>query len=895
MPQWGTAQWNQAQWNQAPWDQAPRPVTGPLPGRVSAPLSLRYTPIISTGPQGPVAPPHEFQPERAVPRDRQDSPDEEDVSLRQLAASMPRTPAEHDGTSLIREVIRTMRTRNLMTGLLIPITVAIAVGVAVVVAAGANSGSGLPPSQLSAGFPPARVASADFTGTPALAGRGLSTQLTRVAAVGADIVAVGAQTGGRIGRARFLFSGDAGHTWRLASVRAADGGAQPSGQAPALVAGGPAGWVAVGQAATFTSPDGQAWVARAALPQQPGDIVSALITAGTGFLAAGQNVPGGNQAATPVVWLSATGTSWQRIGAAQLGLPVPAGTRVLGITHAAANGTVIVLSGMVQSPAGQASAAWRSANGGGSWTAVTIPQVTGAAVTIAGVAPLRNGFMAVRPAAVNGAMGALVYTSPDGAAWTSSARIATANGAAFTIGQVTGGPGGAVIEGSAEGLLIAFLSADGATWLGTDPIGSQSAEQVGGVALSSAMQAVIAGSSAGAGGVASASQPVLTLIGAKGGPDQVVASAIPGVTGPEIAVNAIAASGATQVAAGSADGFPAVWSSQNGGSTWARGTPATPSAFARAGIQQITGVAHGPAGWVAVGGPDLSGGATPAPGHPVVVVSADGPNSAPRAWTAEDGRSVFGAHDLVTSAVAAASGGSAGSEYVIVGWQSAGGHSTPMAWYSAGLAGWRPAIVSAAGGNSQLAAVTATSSGFVSVGSSGTRPAAWLSGNGRAWRQVTLAAPAGAVSASLGFVAANGGAIAAAGTEVTAAGAQVPFAAISADGGSTWTEGPLPAPGTAPPLTITALTAAGPGFTATGTFGAPGNQDVVIWSHEPAEGGNAATGTWTASAPDGYGLSGTGVQAITALAVAGATLTGAGFTATAAGEEPTIWQSPIRG
>jgi hypothetical protein len=729
-------------------------------------------------------------------------------------------------------------------------------------AAGANTGAGsLPPSQLSAGFPPARAASGDFTGTSALAGRGISTQLTQVAAVGADIVAVGAQSGGRIGRARFLFSGDAGRTWRLAPVQAADGGAPPAGQAPALVAGGPGGWVAVGPAVTFTSPDGHAWVARAGLPQQPGDIVTTLITAGTAFLAAGQNVPAGNPAAaTPVVWLSATGTSWQRVGGAQLGLPVPAGTRVLGITHAAANGTVLVLSGTVETPAGQASAAWRSADSGASWTTVTIPQVTGAAATIAGIAPLRNGFVAVRPASVDGVVGALVYTSPDGAGWTQSAKVTTANGAALTLGQVSGGPAGAVIEGSAEGLIIAFLSADGRTWLGTDPIGGNSAEQVGGVALISAsrasgMQAVVAGSSAGAGG---------------------------------IAVNAIATSGDTQVAAGSADGFPAVWSSQDGGSTWARGFGATTSAFNRAGIQQLTGVAHGPAGWVAVGGPEL-GGTTPSPGHPVVVVSADG-----RTWKTEDRTVAFGAPGLVASAVAAG-GGSAGSEYAIVGWQAANGHSTGRAWYSAGVAGWQPAVVPTAGGNSQLAAVTATTSGFVSVGSSGTRPAAWLSVNGRVWRQVTLATPDGAVSASLGFVAANGVAIAAAGTEVTAAGWQIPFAAISADGGSTWTEAPLAAPAHAQALTVTALTTAGTGFVATGTFGVPGDQDVVIWSHVPAQGGNAATGTWTAAAPDGYGMSGAGVQAITALAVAGATLTGAGFTATFASEAPTIWQSPIRG
>ena len=872
-------------------------------------MRLRYTPTISSGPQVPVATPQDFHPEYDVhheydvrhqwPGRRQwpgqhQWPDSLDGAPDRLGgreagpsplATAPGPPAEHERRSLPREILRTMRKRNLITGLFIPITVAISVGVAVVVAAGANSGAGsLPPSQLSAGFPPARVASTDFTGMPALAGRGISTQLTQIAAVGPDVVAVGGQSGGRIGRARFLFSGDDGRTWRLAPVQAADGGQPPAGQAPMLVAGGSAGWLAVGSGVTFTSSDGQAWVAGPGLPLQAGDDVTTLITAGTGFLAAGQNIPGGTQAAaTPVLWMSATGTSWRRVAAAGLGLSTPAGTRLLGITHAAADGTTIVVTGTVQTPDGQASAAWRSANGGTSWAAVTIPQGNGAATTIAGIAPLRNGFVAVRPASLDGVTGALVYTSQDGVAWKQSAQVTTANGAALTIGQVSGGPSGAVIEGSAEGLIIAFLSPDGATWKGTDPIGSQADEQVSGVTLTSPTQAVIAGNSS--------ATPALTLIGTTGGPDQIVVTAIPGVTEEEIAVNAIADSGSTQVAAGSADGFPAVWSSQDGGSTWARGTAATSSAFGRAGIQQLTGVAHGATGWVAVGGAELaggtgaSGGTASAPGHPVVLSSADGRN-----WTARDGAAAFGSPGLVASAVAAGSNGG----YAIVGWQEAYGHSTAMAWYSAGLTGWQPAVVSATGGNSQLTAVTATAGGFVSVGSSGGRPAAWISPNGRIWRQATLTMPPGAVSASLDFVAANGVVIAAAGTEVTAAGGQVPFEAISADGGSSWTQAPLPSPGGAQVLTVTALTAAGSGFVATGTFGTTGRQDVVIWSHVPAEGGNAATGTWTAAAPDGYGLSGSGVQAITALAVAGATLTGAGFTATFDSEAPTIWQSPIR-
>ena len=50
-------------------------------------------------------------------------------------------------------------------------------------------------------------------------------------------------------------------------------------------------------------------------------------------------------------------------------------------------------------------------------------------------------------------------------------------------------------------------------------------------------------------------------------------------------------------------------------------------------------------------------------------------------------------------------------------------------------------------------------------------------------------------------------------------------------------------------------------------------------------------------APQGTGLAGPGMQAITALTATGDTLTGVGFTATRGGHgqpEPTIWQSPVR-
>ncbi|HMD92104.1 MAG TPA: hypothetical protein VKG80_05620 [Trebonia sp.] len=774
---------------------------------------------------------------------------------------------------LASAVLAAMRARNWVTGLAVPILAAIAVGIAVVVIAGANTGSGgtAPPS-LAAGFPPARSAAADFSGTAALAGRGISAPLGQVATFDGTTVAVGAQAGTRISRARFFFSTDSGRGWQLGTVPV---GAAP-GHAATLVAGGARGWVAVGPASVWISQNGRGWLPEPALPQLAGDQITTLISTGSGFLAAGTNIPGGDAAkASPVVWLSANGTTWQRLGGTGLGLAAGSG-RVLGITAAAANGGTILLAGTVAG-ATTGSGTWRSANGGTTWTAVTIP-AGGAAATISGIAPLSAGFVAVRPAQVAGSAGAAVYTSPDGATWHKAASLRTADGATLTIGLVSGGPSGAVVTGRAHGFLIAFLSKDGVTWTGTDPVGTAGTERVSGVALLPTGQAVFSGTSAGD---AARQEPVLTLIGAQGGPVQInLRAMIPKAFIPQLAVNAIAASGATQVAAGGADGLPALWISGDGGSTWARSAGAT-AVLTRPGVEQLTGVAHGAAGWLAVGGA-----ATATAEHPVVVGSADS-----KTWTAADGAAAFTGQGLVTAAVAAGPGG-----YVIVGHETAGGRTIAAAWQSAGLAGWQRAADGQPGaldgaGNRQMGAVAATGQGFVAVGSAGSRPAAWLSATGRTWSLVTLPLPAGSVSAELQFAAANGDTVAALGAEVTATGQRIPFAAVSTNGGAGWAETVLPAPHAATGAAVTALAAAGGGFTATGTYGAAGDEDVVVWTLAP---GAAPRTTWTAAAPDGVGLAGQGTQAITALTATGSTLTGVGFIATATSEQPTIWQSPVR-
>ncbi len=67
----------------------------------------------------------------------------------------------------------------------------------------------------------------------------------------------------------------------------------------------------------------------------------------------------------------------------------------------------------------------------------------------------------------------------------------------------------------------------------------------------------------------------------------------------------------------------------------------------RPGLQQLSSVAEGRRGWVAVGG--VQAGAAQ---HPVVVTSATG-----RSWQAADGATTFGGAGLHTSAVAAGPAG----------------------------------------------------------------------------------------------------------------------------------------------------------------------------------------------------------------------------------------------
>jgi hypothetical protein len=887
-----------------PRPASPPPVSVRPPGAAppgSAPFRMGPS---RTGPQPafPGSGPHRPRPPRQVvtERGREHAPGRREHPDLGRPARPDLKAAGAEWTRLVRslvpEPVKRRWSREFMAGLqfrgwgfrvAIPILVMVIFGVAVVVIAGANSGNAGPaPSAAALGFPPATLAGHDFTAAPSA--RGITQTLGRVTNVGNEVVAVGSQAGARIARAQFFVSADGGRSWTLGTVKSADGGVPPPGHAALFVAGGQGAWVALGPGSIWTSPDGRTWTLAPGngMPLAPGDQINAVQRTAAGFIAVGANVPGGDQGkSTPVIFLSANGTSWQRLDEARLHLGAG---HALDVRYAAASGKLILIAGDVRTakPKVQAGAAWLSSNGGSTWTPVTGSAAgPGAQPQVAGVAAVTGGFVLLRPATVAKRPAVDAFYSPNGLAYTFRATLSTSSG--FTAGMANGGLDGAAVTGltgaagSQSGSLTAFVTADGKTWRQASPIGSSGSEVISGVTLAPDGTVVTTGSSPGP----DSRQPVLVLTRTSGVPERVDLAKIPGATQPQEAVNAIAAQGSTQVAVGNANGFPAVWTSADGGSSWHPATGASPGVLGRRGTQQLTSVTHAAMGWLAVGGVTAS-----AAEHPVVVVSADATS-----WQAADGERTFAGSGLFTKAATANQRG-----LVIVGYQKIkqvqGGRVVSdrvvaAAWWSAGLAGWQRAGDGSAGaldgaGARQMLAVTAGQAGFVAVGAHGSRPSAWTSASGQSWRQADLPLPAGATRAVLEHVASIGRTVAAVGAAVTATGQTVPFAASSANGGVTWTVSALPGP--AGLTAVTALTAAGRTFTAAGTFGGtPGHQDVVVWT---SPNGSA----WHAAEPAGQGLTGPGIQAITSLTATGSTLTGVGFSASPTSEQPVFWQAPIR-
>jgi hypothetical protein len=367
-------------------------------------------------------------------------------------------------------------------------------------------------------------------------------------------------------------------------------------------------------------------------------------------------------------------------------------------------------------------------------------------------------------------------------------------------------------------------------------------------------------SKAGAG--AGAASSAAGLSSDQGAPQASAFGGYPGQRGA-ILVSSIAATGATQLAVGSADGRPAIWHRGQNGAWSLVSAAALPSAgHARPGTENLTSVAYGPEGWIAVG--DVVSGAAQ---HPVVLTSPDGVT-----WHAIDGGSAFAGPGLYVSGVAASRNG-----YVIVGRQVNGRRTFAAMWRSADLRNWIRGDNGGLDGRltpSQANAVTATAAGWVAVGTHGHGPMIWTTADGQHWTAYNMPVPKGSSTAFLRTVTVNGTRAVAAGNAGTPAG-DIPIVMVSEDGGQHWQQIVLSAPDGLG--TITALTAAGTGFVAAGQAGPAGAQHAVAW-------GSTDGSSWSAATPIGGKA-----DQVTALDASGSTVTGTAEQ----GASPSMFTLPV--
>ena len=611
----------------------------------------------------------------------------------------------------------------------------------------------------------------------------------------------------------------------------------------------------------WTSKDGRTWTRQA--PSSafvPGDRVGALARTASGFVAVGAaTVKGAGQA---VLWTSGDGRVWTRLGADQL--RPPAGGSVSGLSDVVANGDAVLAHGTLKTTktvtkrrggkkkkvtqSTTSEAFWRSPDGGRSWTPVAVPQGDGSSGTAVAVAATRAGFFAVREAAHRTGKKkhrktvryGVVLGSADGQKWVPAARLSTAGytGVERLHGDASGLTALVPVPGGKTAVMV---SVDGRTWRRVSDL--PSGRVLTGAAIAPQGPVVT--------GYLDDGSAYLTVAG---GAD-VRLETIPDAVHPERTITGVSSDGAGQnVAVGSTNGHPALWTSANR-TAWTRATLPAPVSVP----QRLTDVVHGAKGWLAVGG----GG-----GRATVLTSTDG-----REWRGASGS--FGG-----TPVAAATGG---GSYVAVGRQG----DAAEAWYSTGLSRWHRAGAAKGvfgGGKSParlMSDVAASTGGFVAVGAQTKRntqqPALWTSSDGRKWALSATppALPQGAAEGSLSRIVARGNTLVATGRSGTSG-----FAAVSADGGRTWR--PAALPGSGPDTEVTAATATPHGFVLVGTAGS----DVLMWT-------SADGVTWTSAKPRGDGLDGPGVQRLAGVTVTGTTLMAVGFTGDARRDAPTLWLRPI--
>ncbi len=780
------------------------------------------------------------------------------------------------------------RSPLLVTGAALAAIAAVAVGVL------APGGAGQPPVGLLAGaITRTSAAGLSVPGAP-----GAPPSLTGLAGDGQTVVAFGAVPGIPSVRPVFLVSTDAGHSWRDAPAV----GTPTGNRFPALAAGGAGRWLAIGRGSAWISSTGLRWNSvRPMAPMLTGDRVLSLARTADGFFAVGTNVAAAGRSVTHtgVVWTSADGTTWRRRTAAQLGL-VTGRTHVSALRWVAVHAGSVMIAGVLTRTAGRRPGTrrsarvfttpglWRSADGGRRWARVVLPGRLGAGA-LAGIAAIGRGFLVVRDAGAGTGRLAVSYVCAAEGQCRRAGTLRLAR-AGFQATMVTGDGSAVAVAGFAGHRRVAFASTDGRRWQHT-------AELPAGTAVLSGMLPVtggsvlVAGASYTPGGPAASRvrQPVLALArpGRSAGATALWtgagAAAMAGESRPYAVVRSLATAAGWQVAVGNADGIPAIWTARPG-SHWTlmNGLPVAGGA-----APGLTGVVHGPAGWLAIGGAGTASvpgdGANTAVGPdraglpPQVLISADGQH-----WQVAAGSSAFGAPGIVANQAAAGPAG-----YVVVGEREQQGRPFAALWWSARLTKWTPLgwwTPSRAQGPSAVLAVTSDGGSFAAGGAIGAHAAAWLSPDGQRWTGASLALPPHAASAVLTRMAMSGRTVVGVGSWVPQGrpGDSSAFVAVSDDGGLRWREADLSGGGE--PAAVTALTAVPGGYVAAGLIGPAGHQRVVFWWSRDAL-------HWFMVRP---ARQVPGAGRVTAFSLDGSVLRAVGYEASGRSEQPVVWQVRVR-
>ncbi|WP_163511057.1 hypothetical protein [Fodinicola acaciae] len=747
-----------------------------------------------------------------------------------------------------------------------------------------------------------------FAAYPASAGAGIDQRLYDVAAGHrGQYVAVGVASGAST-QPLFLRSTDSGRKWQPARPDPAGIAATTPSDEPDQVAFGPRGWVALGSAdfgtALWTSSDGSSWLRRPSPAAfRNNDRVSDLTTTSTGYLAVGYS--GATGAAGAVVWTSADGVTWTRAPATQ----APPNSHDVRYDAVAVRGQTIVVGGRFADAKNQYGHFFAvSRDAGKSYQLVVGPEF-GTNLTLANklfgyvnaITATDSGFVAVAQAGGQNTWDGVVLTSGDGLSWQVHkqpamataqddipAAVVQVGGRIVVAGHRTDERGGVddldgmLTQGSVNS--VGNVSVGGLTGAGTQRIW----------ALATDGSSVVAVGNGASGSDATAATWVR---GSSGSWSAVTISADASGVRPALSIAAVRARpGGGVLAIGDSRGQPALWQSGDADKfamvdlpAGATGTPAA--------RPQLSDLANGPAGWLAVG--SVSTGPTP---EGVFVSSKDGSSWTDATPPVVRHPTVYGRNSIYygSSPLAVCA---YGKGWLVVGYRRDNGKVSAAVWRSADGVSWLPG--SGVKPDDLLATSDTTERTINDVVAAGTtayavggaekngtsQPTIYTSTDGLHWSAQVLAPPNGSVGGELKTVSAlPNGTLVAAGVAGTADGKQSAVAYTSTDKGKTWSSLTLPAAsaaaGQSERAAVTDSTVVGSRLVVAGALGSRGNPDAAVWS-------TADGRSWRFEPLKDSRLTGPGYQHLSTVAAIGNDLVAVGEAYTQSGQSLIVLRQPL--